>query len=273
MGVVVYFVVPSSPLDAIFFTPEERIVAVWRVSSNRTGVKNTRFLWYQAREAGTDIKMYIFAAHAVSMGIISSSTSNFFSAIIAGFGFDSLKVLLYQLPIGAIQFTATVLGGLITSKVPNTIIFVLIIGLLPSLGGMIGIATISTKHKWALVACTWILGFSGLSNILSWSLVAANVAGHTKRTTANGVWFVFYAAGNIIGPFLFKTGEAPWYFTAIKTLCGMIGSCLFCASSLFVILFLENKSRAALNLPEDIGDEEGFTDRTDRENKAFRYKL
>jgi hypothetical protein len=34
---------------------------------------------------------------------------------------------------------------------------------------------------------------------------------------------VFYAAGNIIGPFLFLPDEAPRYLTAIKTLAGMFG--------------------------------------------------
>ncbi|RDW72854.1 major facilitator superfamily protein-5 [Coleophoma cylindrospora] len=273
LGFVVFFIIPSSPLDAVFLTPEERIVAVWRVSRNQTGVKNPNLLWYQAVEAARDPKIYLFAVHAVSMGMLSSGTGNFFSVIIKGFGFDSLHTLLYQMPIGAIQFTATVLGGLFATMVPGTVLIVIIVGMLPSLAGMIGIASISSEHKWALLVCTWLQGVFGVSNILSWSVVMANVAGHTKRTTANGVWFVFYASGNIIGPFLFLTNEAPRYFTAIKTLCCMFGVCIFCAASLYVLLSWENRKRAAMGFLAEARDEDNFEDKTDMENKAFCYKL
>jgi hypothetical protein len=185
-------------------------------------------------------------------------------------------VLRYQLPIGAFQFTATILGGFLTSKVRNILCIVIILGLIPSLAGMIGIATISLEHKWGLLVCTWLQGVWGVSNILSWSLVASNVAGHTKRTTANGIWFVFYASGNIIGPFLLQAREKPRYITAIQVLCAMFGVCIFCVACLGVLMGMENKRRDKKGgeyAQTEVGDQEGFTDRTDKENKAFRYKL
>jgi hypothetical protein len=69
--------------------------------------------------------------------------------------------------------------------------------------GLIGILTIPLKHQINLAACAWIMPITGLCIILTWSIVAANIAGHTKRTFINGLEFVGYAAGNIIGPFLF----------------------------------------------------------------------
>jgi len=239
MGILALFALPSSPNTCVFLTPMERNVAVWRVSHDRTGVKNTQFLWYQALEAAKDIQMYCFAALAPGMGILNGAAGNFFSVIIAGFGYGSLKVLLYQLPIGAFQFTATVAGRILTSYVPNTLCVTIIAGFIVGIAGMIGIATISTKHPLALLACTWLQGVWGVSNILSWTLVAVNVAGHTKRTTANAVWFLFYAAGNIIGPLLFLPAEAPRYFTAIKALAGMFGSCIFFTVCLGGIMFAD----------------------------------
>jgi hypothetical protein len=108
---------------------------------------------------------------------------------------------------------------------------------------------------------------------LSWTLVAVNVAGHAKRTTTNAVWFVSYAAGNIIGPFLFLPDEAPRYLTPIKALAGMFGSCIFFTVCLGVTMFAENRRSKEFVVLEDIADEDGFTDRTDGENMAFRYKL
>lgn len=98
------------------------------------------------------------------------------------------------------------------------------------------------------------------------SLVAANVAGHTKRTTANGVEFVFYAAGNIVGPFLFDSKEAPRYITAIKALAGLYGASIFFTAALAIIMLRCNRKRAKEDIPEIVGDEQGFMDRTDKEN-------
>jgi len=46
---------------------------------------------------------------------------------------------------------------------------------------------------------------------LSLSLVSSNVAGYTKKATVSAMMFIAYCAGNIIGPFLFFSHEAPRY--------------------------------------------------------------
>lgn len=75
------------------------------------------------------------------------------------------------------------------------------------------------------------------------------------------------------GPFLFFAKESPRYLTAIKTLAGMYGSCILFTGIIGIIMLIQNRKRNAISLPEEIIDEQGFTDRTDFENKGFRYKL
>lgn len=273
-GIIAFFILPSSQKDAIFLTEKERIVAVWRVSANKWGIKNEKILVYQIHEAFTDIKLYLVAVLAISLGILNGSVSNFLSALLAGFGYNSLKVLLYQLPSGAFQFVATVTGGLANTYFSGLLCFTMALACLPGLAGMIGIATISIQHQLALTACAWLPSIGGLAIILSWTLVATNFAGHTKRTTANGVLFVFYAAGNIIGPFLFFPDQKPRYLTAIKILATLYGVSALMAILLYILMLLENRKRDGMpNIPEEVGLEEGFHDHTDKENLAFRYKL
>lgn len=107
---------PSSPNDCIFFSHEEKVVAVWRVAHNRMGVKSSEIKWYQVNEAATDIKVYLIAFLALAIGIINGSVTNFMSSLLKGFGFSSAKTLLYQLPNGAIQFVVTSNPTLATSK-------------------------------------------------------------------------------------------------------------------------------------------------------------
>lgn len=43
------------------------------------------------------------------------------------------------------------------------------------------------------------------------SMISSNVAGFTKKATVSAMMFVAYCIGNIVGPFLFLSREAPAY--------------------------------------------------------------
>ena len=47
MAVALWFLFPDSPVDARFFTAEERVLAVKRVAEAKVGVKNKELKWYQ----------------------------------------------------------------------------------------------------------------------------------------------------------------------------------------------------------------------------------
>jgi hypothetical protein len=65
------------------------------------------------------------------------------------------------------------------------------VGSIPGIAGLAGLMTISLKHRYALVGCTWLQNVLGAPIILSWTLPAVNVAGHTKRSTVLGLYFVY----------------------------------------------------------------------------------
>jgi ACS family allantoate permease-like MFS transporter len=46
---------------------------------------------------------------------------------------------------------------------------------------------------------------------LTLSMVSSNVSGYTKKATVSAIMFIAYCTGNIIGPFLFFSEEAPRY--------------------------------------------------------------
>ena len=194
-GAILVWIIPSSPNEARFLSHEEKVAAVWRISVNRTGVKHTKLLWYQVREAARDPKVWCIGLQALCLGVLNGSISNFMSALLKSFGYSSQMAIEYQMPTGAIQFVCNIAAGYFTSKVPNMLIITIIVALLPGIAGMIGIATIDLSHQLALTACSWLQGIFGVSIILTWDLVATNIAGHTKRTTVNGLEFCCYAAG------------------------------------------------------------------------------
>jgi len=110
-------------------TEYERVVAVWRVSKNKTGVKGSRIQSYQIKEALLDVKTWVLLIAAACIGILNGGVTSFASALIKGFGFDPLKTTLLQTPGGAIE-----------------LVFVIVFGYLATVKNMLGATIISMCH-------------------------------------------------------------------------------------------------------------------------------
>jgi hypothetical protein len=146
-------------------------------------------------------------------------------------------------------------------------------------GGFFGIRFTSIEHQWRLVGSTWLLYIYAVGAAMSYSLLATNFAGHTKRSFVNGVWFVIWASGSVSGANYFKAEDAPRYLSALDGLivCTFVG--LFLILILRQYMWWENKRRdqvyGAREVTFGAADDEairaGFNGETDMENKHFRY--
>ncbi|KAK7192125.1 MFS general substrate transporter [Paraphaeosphaeria sporulosa] len=272
---VFLWVMPDSPSSAKFLTHKQRIVAIDRIASNMIGVKTKQFQPRQALEAALDIKVHCLSLIALGCGVVNGGVSNFASSLIKGYGFSGINATLLQLPTGAFEFFLVPLCGVAASYFKNTRCLLLALICLPPLGGLIGIRLTSLSQRWTLVGCTWLQYLIGGPVILSWNLLTTNISGHTKRSTANGLWFVFYAAGNIAGANIFFAREAPRYYSALTGLiacyCGMV----VVAGFLGGWMAWENKSRDRKygQGEDERAIVEGFEDKTDKEATHFRYAL
>jgi hypothetical protein len=96
VGIVALIVLPDLPSTAKFLNERERAVAVERVASNRQGVKNHHFKWYQVKQAAFDPKTWLLFVMAVgaqipNAALTSVSYLSHFHKIISGlFSFISL---------------------------------------------------------------------------------------------------------------------------------------------------------------------------------------
>lgn len=117
-GFVIYFYLPDGPHNARMLTEYEKVVAVWRISQNQTGLKHNEIVPGQIKEALLDPKSWLLFLMAICLGILNGGTTNFLSAIIAGFGYSPLKTSLLQTPVGAFELVMVILLGYL-SKVRN----------------------------------------------------------------------------------------------------------------------------------------------------------
>lgn len=76
-GVVMFLVLPDSPVTARFLSKDERKLAVERLRADQTGIENKTLKPYQILEAFKDYKTYFFFALATVANIPNGGISNF----------------------------------------------------------------------------------------------------------------------------------------------------------------------------------------------------
>lgn len=90
---------------------------------------------------------------------------------------------------------------------------------------------------------------------------------------------IIFAAGNIAGPFFFRSGDAPRYVLAIATILVCFCAALLCAAALRFYMDWENRRRDRVYGVLETADDRmdgmrlGMHDKTDLENPDFRYVL
>lgn len=99
-------------------TEYERVVAVWRISRNQTGLKQPKIVPAQIKEALLDPRQWLLYLMAICYGILNGGVANFLAAIIKGFGYSPLRTSLLQTPVGALELVMVIAFGYL-SKLPN----------------------------------------------------------------------------------------------------------------------------------------------------------
>ncbi|KAJ6581186.1 MFS general substrate transporter [Mycena capillaripes] len=274
-AIFMFIFIPDSPYQTHWFTRAERLIIVSRKRDDQNGPDNRHWDSSQAIEAFIDIKTYLFFLFGFTANVPNGGTSNFGTLIVQGFGFNTLNTTLMQLPYGAI-IVAFIIGALyVNSKVPKGYrTYLMIATTIPTVVGFAMVAW--AKGKAARLIGFWITGASNATFVVGLSLVSGNVGGQTKKAIASAAVFLGVAAGNIVGPFLFKDSEAPKYLT------GVVGCMVSRILEIFVILALRIVfSRANAKRDRDVAEgrvqyDERVTalqDVSDWKNPAFRYVL
>ena len=110
-GIILFLVLPDSPVEAKFLSKEMRIVAVERMRYERTGIENKVFKPYQVKEAILDPKTWLMAAMVFLTALTNGGISGFGAIIVKGFGFSAFKSILLVGSVSAFIFVWTLSCG------------------------------------------------------------------------------------------------------------------------------------------------------------------
>ncbi|KAH8890176.1 MFS transporter [Thozetella sp. PMI_491] len=267
---VLLFTFPPDPVRVKGFSERERYIAIARLRTNNTGVRNTHFKKAQVVELLVDIKFWVLFAMGFLNQIPNGPGSAFLPIIISGFGFSSFNSLLLYMPYGFIAGIACFGLPFLAYKFPNKRCFVIISGYLTTIAACALLWKLPRDGKGALLFSCYLFPFWGGSFAVIMGLATANNAGYTKRSVASSGLFVGYCLGNIVAPLLFKDTESPIFTSGWIAVLACICAATVLALGYRQICVWENSKRDRAGFVE--GFDHAFEDDlTDKSNLQFRY--
>ncbi|ESK94071.1 mfs transporter [Moniliophthora roreri MCA 2997] len=272
-GVFVWFALSDSPANAWFLNEPDRIIAVKRVSENQTGIKNKHFKKEQVWSTLRDPKMYILFFSIFAAAIPNGVLSSFSTEIINEMGFSQTKTTVLKSVGDILQIVSLFIGGFITLNFENTRLITSTAANIICTVAAACTGYLALDKTWMRLVAFWFTNCQSVGFATSLVMVSSNMGGYTHKTIANAILFTAYCWGNLAGPFVVKQSEAPKFPTAMAGLLAGYSVKLALHLVLFVYLVWTNAHRNKVYGPPDeaASREAGMQDKTEFENKHFRY--
>ncbi|KAF4122880.1 putative arabinose efflux permease, MFS family [Geosmithia morbida] len=292
---IVYWFLDSDVAGARFLNDFERLQAIERLRANQTGTGSREFKWNHVQEALLETKAWLFMGIALTLNITTIVTNTFGPLLLEGIGMEKSLTSLLNMPFGALQVIVIMPSAYLAHrlKIKSAPLAAL---MLPVLAGILMLYLLPRDRTASLLAAYYLLafGFAGNPIIVSW--MVSNTAGTTKKSVVMSIFNAGSSAGNIIGPLLFSTADAPEYKPGLRktmgTTCALVGIVGLLTVNLWVLNRFQEHRREQNGKPRKLRDlsmenrytserqetEDGvqlgtnaFKDLTDRENDEFVY--
>ncbi|KAK4688417.1 MFS transporter, ACS family, allantoate permease, partial [Tremellales sp. Uapishka_1] len=171
---------------ARFLNDDEKRIAIERLRSNNTGTQNTEWKWDQFFECLSDIKTWIWVAMSELTNLDSTD--------------------------GAIGIASNLLSAWAITyfKIKSVVFFIVCLFPLAGAGALFALPR-GKAHTQSLLGAYFVLNCYQCITAIIFSWSSANTAGHTKKTTNTAMLYVGLCVGNIVGPQLYRTQDAPEY--------------------------------------------------------------
>ncbi|OQE31493.1 hypothetical protein PENSTE_c001G06712 [Penicillium steckii] len=222
---VVYWRLDNDVSTARFLTELEREQGMERLRANQTGTGSSKFKFSHVLEVALEPKTYLWVGMAMLLNIGASVTNIFGPLILGGLGFDKYTTTLLTMPFGALQMIMILLASYLaqTARLKGAILAVF---MLPVVAGLaILYAVDRTKSsQGALLAGYYLLSFLFGGNPLVVTWIIGNTAGTTKKSVAMSLYNAASSAGNIVGPLLFSSKDAPSYHPGLRACLGIFSA-------------------------------------------------
>lgn len=291
IGFITFFFLPDSPMKARFLSKFEKVTLLKHVAVNQTGVSYKRVTPRQIIEVFCDVQLWLMviltilvsarmvnilvrsqADQTMKPSISSGVVTTYSATLIHNFGFSPPHAALLNMPSGVVSIISTLVVGYGVQYTSNRWAWYVVCCVPGILGG--GLMSFATKTQAAQLVGIYLVNGITAALIIIYQWTASNIAGHTKRVISVTLISGSFSVGNIIGPKTFEAKDAPQYIPAKITVLATQSAGALMAFVLFAYYVWANKRKEACptdSLGDARGEEALWEDRTDKENKTFRY--
>ncbi|KAL8659918.1 MAG: hypothetical protein Q9202_006899 [Teloschistes flavicans] len=186
--------------------------------------------------------------------------------------------LILTAPTGAIGAVVVLSIGYLSDKWRDRSLVMIIVIIPTIISGclMIGLDPNGVpKNKGGLLAASFLSGTFGAAFMLLLAWNASNIAGHSKKVTANALTLVAFAVGNILGTQTFQQKEAPGYKSGKISIIATLSALILVVIALRLyndrLNKVNQKALAGMSAAEkvELKEKMAFADQTDRKNPFF----
>ncbi|KAF4947677.1 hypothetical protein FGADI_10248 [Fusarium gaditjirri] len=210
-GLIVWWLLPTNPQTAWFLNEDERKLAFARVQGAVHSAETGEWNHAQMREAFMDPRSWLFFLLSVFSTLPGGGMTAFGSIIVKDFGYSMFQTQLLSMSVGAFLLFFVVVTVVISMAFKNSRCLSIALLNIISLAGVLMVKLLPESNKTGRLGGLWLIGGHASTFPTILSLVSSNITGHTKKATVNGMLFVGFCVGYIIGPLTFIAREAPAY--------------------------------------------------------------
>ncbi|KAL2213881.1 major facilitator superfamily transporter [Sarocladium strictum] len=211
-GGIFLWLMPDSPMEAKFMDERSQQIAVERLRANQMGIASRVWNWRHVAETAMDVKTYLWFIIITAISIASGGIGAFGNLIVRDFGYTNFTAILFSMPVGVIQISSILISGWVASKTGRKGLTITGLACLPTTGALLMILVPrNEKNKGVLLLGYYLVQCLGAITPMVYSWSAQNTGGDTKKKTSSAVMFMGMCTGNIIGPLLYDTKDAPTY--------------------------------------------------------------
>lgn len=192
---VTLFFMDPDPVHAKHLNEREKFIAVSRMRSNNTGVRNTHFKKSQVWELAKDLKFWTMFLMVTCLFVANGPLSTFVPIFIRQLGFSSVNSLLLLMPAGFIIGCAVLIASWYAGRIQSGKTHIITICLCPTLVAICILWQLPQSAVGAKLFGIMILGIYNGGYGIMMAIQMANTAGYTKRTFSSAGIFVGYCIG------------------------------------------------------------------------------
>ncbi|KAF1997590.1 putative MFS transporter [Amniculicola lignicola CBS 123094] len=277
VGVLIWLIVPDTPMDASFLTDAEKVSLLTHTSVNKIGVRNVKFKPEEIWEASRDPQVWIYGFATICFASTSGIITTYSATLIKNMGFTSKQAALLNMPAGIVSITSVLVASFGIRYTPggHRYFWISLCALTAALGA--GFVSFLPRHnKAGLLAGIWLINAITATLPMVYHYLSVNIGGHTKRSFTANLVAVCFGIGNIIGPQSFRAKDAPEYTPA-----KIVAMATEVATAVLMFLLAgyyvwENRRRDRLQAGGEGGEveeseREAWKGETDRRNSRWRY--